>query len=578
MFKEIYKHLSRKRKKQLLILLFLTIFASISELISIVIVLPFLNAVTNLKSLYGMKYLKQYFDIDNTNSALLFITFSFCLITIFTGIIRLLLIWYQNKLSQVIGADFSAKIFKNTLHQPYLIQISRNSSDIISGVLNKSNSIVNSAILPFFVIFSSISIFIMILTTLLILNPIISLIIIFSFILIYLFIIKIFKNKVVNLGNLINTKQPIVLKVLQEGLGGIRDILIDGTQNVYYEIYRKADADVRKSQADLILIGQAPRYLLETLGMTLIALIAYFIAKNSNGTANVTVILGGFAIGALRLLPVLQQFYASWTNLKSGQQPCKDALKLLDQPLPEYLKNKDSIKPINFTNSIIFKDISFKYPNNNPLILDNLNFKIEKGNCIGIIGTTGCGKSTLLDILMSLLLPTNGNIIVDQTPITNLNYRSWQMQIAHVPQSIFLSDSTIAENIAFGVPLNNIDLIKVKDAAKRAKISNVIEDMEDGYNTIVGERGVRLSGGQRQRIGIARALYKSASVLVLDEATSALDGETEIEIMNSLNNLNSNLTIFIVAHRLTTLKSCDKIIELEHGRIKNILTYNQIKQ
>jgi ATP-binding cassette subfamily B protein len=179
---------------------------------------------------------------------------------------------------------------------------------------------------------------------------------------------------------------------------------------------------------------------------------------------------------------------------------------------------------------------------------------------------------------MSLLQPSKGTIIVDNTEITALNYRSWQMQIAHVPQSIFLSDSSIAENIAFGIPMKDIDMNKVIDSAKRAKISSVIEDMPENYYTFVGERGVRLSGGQRQRIGIARALYKSANVLVLDEATSALDGETEIEIMNSLNDLNNSLTIFIVAHRLTTLKSCNKIIELEKGKIKNILTYSQLEK
>ena len=581
MYKKIFTNITTRRKKQLAFLFLLTIIASISELISVWVVIPFLNVITNPEMLFNVSYIKSFtgiFEIKTPKELILPITIAFCTIMVITGLIRLFLIWYQNKLSQKIGADLSSKIFRNTLYQPYLVQISKNSSEVISGVINKSNTLVNSAILPLFVIFSSVLIFIMIFTALLIMNPMITFIIIIGFVIVYFFIIKLFKNKIIDFGALINKKQPTVLKVLQEGLGGIRDILIDGSQDIYCDIYKKADTDVRNAQANLILIGQAPRYLLETIGMVLIAIIAYFIYLRSNGTANVTIILGGFAIGALRILPILQQFYASWTSYKGGEQTCYDALELLDQPLPKYLNDNENVNRILFNESITLKNICFRYSEKTPFILDDLNFKIEKGSCIGIIGTTGCGKSTLLDILMSLLYPTSGSIFVDKTEITAYNYRSWQMQIAHVPQSIFLSDSSIAENIAFGIPMKDIDISKVIDSAKRAKISSFIEDMPENYYTFVGERGVRLSGGQRQRIGIARALYKSANVLVLDEATSALDGETEIEIMNSLNDLNNSLTIFIVAHRLTTLKSCNKIIELEKGKIKNILTYDQLEK
>jgi ABC-type bacteriocin/lantibiotic exporter with double-glycine peptidase domain len=578
MFKEIYKHLSRKRKKQLVLLLFLSIMASISELISVWVVLPFLNAMT-----YPDKYLSSNLivqirpavNITSTKDLILFITLIFCLITILSGSIRLFLIWFQNKLSQKIGADLSSNIFKNTLYQPYLSQISKNSSELISGVVNKSNAIVNSAIMPFFVIFSSVLIFLMILILLLLINPLITFFLIFGFFVLYFIIIQISKKKIVNFGNIINQKQPSVIKVLQEGLGGIRDILIDGSQNIYCEIYRNADSQVRNAQANLILIGQAPRYILESLGMVLIAVVAYSISKNSNGTANVTIILGGFAMGALRLLPVLQQFYGSWTSYKSGKQACYDAIELLNYSLPEYIDDKN-ILPLKFNESINLINIKFKYSNDLPFIFSDFNLKINKGDCIGIIGSTGCGKSTLLDIIMTLISPNEGNIMIDDTRLTPNNIRSWQSQIAHVPQSIFLSDTSIAENIAFGVPANLIDMNRVVDAAERAKISNLIENMAHGYNTLVGERGIRLSGGQKQRIGIARALYKRTNVLVLDEATSALDNTTEFEIMKSINDLDNNITIFIVAHRLTTLKMCNKIIELENGYIKNNLTYNQL--
>jgi ABC-type multidrug transport system fused ATPase/permease subunit len=578
MFKEIYKHLSKKRKKQLVLLLFLSIIASISELISVWVVLPFLNAMTYPGKLLNSNLIEEirpFVNITSTKDLILFITAFFCIITILSGSIRLFLIWFQNKLSQRIGADLSSNIFKNTLYQPYLSQINKNSSELISGVIHKSNAIVNSAIMPLFVIFSSSLIFLMILILLLILNPLITFFIIFGFFVLYFIIIQSSKKKIIQFGNIINKKQPSVIKVLQEGLGGIRDILIDGSQNIYCEIYRNADSQVRNAQANLILIGQAPRYILESLGMVLIAVVAYFISKNSNGTANVTIILGGFAMGALRLLPVLQQFYASWTSYKSGEQACYDAIELLNYKLPDYIDDKN-ILPLKFNKSINLINIKFKYSNDLPFIFNDFNFEINKGDCIGIIGSTGCGKSTLLDIIMTLVSPNEGDIMIDDTILTPNNLRSWQMQIAHVPQSIFLSDTSIAENIAFGVSAHLIDMNRVVDAAERAKISNLIEHMPDGYNTLVGERGIRLSGGQRQRIGIARALYKKTNVLVLDEATSALDNTTELEIMNSINDLNNNMTIFIVAHRLTTLKMCNKIIELDNGNIKNYLTYNQL--
>jgi ATP-binding cassette subfamily B protein len=266
------------------------------------------------------------------------------------------------------------------------------------------------------------------------------------------------------------------------------------------------------------------------------------------------------------MLPVLQQLFVSWTTLTGSKSSLIDSIELMDQPLPEFL-NAEYV-PIVFQNKIHLKNISFRYSEDSPWVLKELNLIINKGSKIGFMGTTGGGKSTLLDILMNLINPTVGQIFIDDNMLSSNNSRAWQAHIAHVPQAIFLSDSTIAENIAFGIPKNQIDYNLVYEAAKKAQIADIIESWETKYNTIVGERGIKLSGGQRQRIGIARALYKKADVLIFDEATSALDNDTETEVMKAINKLDSHLTIIMVAHRLSTLTNCDFVYEIVNNNIR----------
>jgi len=244
-------------------------------------------------------------------------------------------------------------------------------------------------------------------------------------------------------------------------------------------------------------------------------------------------------------------------------------LLLLEQPLPEYAEGPTT-DFIPFQKSIKLEELAFRYEESAPWVLKGVDFEIEKGTTVGFIGTTGSGKSTLLDVIMALLHPTKGRMRVDDDVITDKNHRGWQSHIAHIPQEVFLSDSTVAENIAFGVSATEIDYSLVEKAAIKAQIHETIVAWDKQYHTQVGERGVRLSGGQRQRIGIARALYKQVDVLILDEATSALDNETELAVMKSIYNTDNDITVIIVAHRLTTLKGCKRIVELEDGKIKRI--------
>lgn len=309
--------------------------------------------------------------------------------------------------------------------------------------------------------------------------------------------------------------------------------------------------------------------------MVLIALLAYVLFQQSDGASKAIPVLGALALGAQRLLPVLQQAYGAWTSILGGQASLQDVLELLDQPLPDYA-NQPPVEPQSFQQQIRLNNISFRYSPHSPWVLENINLTIFKGGRVGIIGATGSGKSTLLDIVMGLLQPTNGELKIDDQVITTGNHRAWQAHIAHVPQAIFLADSSIEENIAFGVPKDQIDHERVKLAARQARIADIIETWPQQYKTFVGERGIRLSGGQRQRIGIARALYKRADVIIFDEATSALDNETEQAVMQAIEGLSENLTILIIAHRLTTLKNCTQIVELTSTDGLRVRNYQDI--
>ena len=367
----------------------------------------------------------------------------------------------------------------------------------------------------------------------------------------------------------------IIVKSLQEGLGGVRDVLIDGTQKFYCQLYRNADLLLRRASGSTQFISGSPRYVMETIGMVLIAGLAYMLTQQQSGIATAIPILGALALGAQRLLPALQQAYSSYSLIKGSESSLEDVLDLLDQSLPEYT-NQPTPKAIQFDKEIKLTNLSFRYTQESPWVLKNINLSLKKGSRIGFIGSTGSGKSTLLDIVMGLLPATEGDLFIDQQPINDKSRRSWQMNIAHVPQNIYLSDNSIEENIAFGVSKDKIDHQRVRKAAQQAQIAQLIEQWQEGYQTFVGEGGVRLSGGQRQRIGIARALYKKASVLIFDEATSALDNETEREVMEAIKDLGGEMTVLIIAHRLTTLRNCDKVVKLGNNYALSVGSYQEM--
>lgn len=574
----LWRHFALNRKRQFWALILLMVIASLAEVISIGAVFPFLGALTNPEKallIIRNSSFGGYIKIQKPSDLLLPLTVIFCIASLMSGGIRLLLLWATMKFSFLVGADLSASIFRRTLYQPYSVHVSRNSSSIISGITSKVGSVIYHIITPLLSAISSGIILIFIIIALLSFEPFLTINAFIGFTIIYMGIVFISKNYLKNNSRIIAHEAKKLIQILQEGLGGIRDILIDGSQEIYCKEYIKSDSAMRAAQGSNQFIGNSPRYALEALGMILIAMLAYWLVQEPKGVENAIPVLGVLALGAQRLLPMLQQLYSSWSSIKGNEENLRDALLLLDQKIPADSELSSS-NPIKFESEITFKKVSFSYNGADGYILKNIDLNIQKGSKVGIIGATGSGKSTLTDIVMGLLRPSSGNLLIDGIAINQRNCHQWQLNIAHVPQSIYLADASIAQNIAFGVQEQLIDFDRVRRAAEQAKISELVDSWDMGYESNVGERGVQLSGGQRQRIGIARALYKKATVLILDEATSALDAQTEHSVMTEINNLDPNLTILIIAHRLETLKGCSQIVKISNGSIQRVGTYSEV--
>jgi len=562
------------------------VLASITEIISIGAVLPFLGILTAPEQIYQhslMQPVNNILNIVSSDQLLLPLTIAFILAALLAGTVRLALLYTMTRLSYATGADMSINIYRRTLYQDYSVHVARNSSEVINAMITKINTVTGGVISPTLNLISSTIIITAILGTLFAVDIAVALAASISFGALYFGVIRYTKKQLHENSQTIADQSTQMVKSLQEGLGGIRDVLIDGSQQFYCNLYRNADLLQRRASGNNAFIGQSPRYVMEAVGMTLIAGIAYTMSLREEGLTTAIPILGALALGAQRLLPALQQAYGAYSQLKGSHSSLQDVLNLLNQPLPQYTVQAEEDKmvaPIPFESEITLNNISFRYVtesiSNMPWVLKGINLKITKGSRIGFMGVTGSGKSTLLDIIMGLLPPTGGDLEIDGKPITIKNRRAWQVRIAHVPQNIYLSDSTIEENIAFGISKVNIDHQKVEKAATQAQLSELIEGWQEGYQTIVGERGIRLSGGQRQRIGIARALYKQANVLIFDEATSALDNETEQSVMEAIDSLGRDLTILIIAHRLTTLKGCEQIVRLDKNNIIDKGAYQEM--
>ena len=568
LLKALWEHVNSRRRKQFFLLIFLTLLTSLAEIVSLGAVLPFIGILIQPEKIFSsslaIKFL-EFFGFVGSADLVGPLAIGFAIAALIAGSLRIILLWLSMRLGNAMGADLSIEIYRRTLYQNYSVHISRSSSEIISGITQKVGTVTSVLISVVTAVISSF-LFISIMCTLIVINPFVAIIAIIIFGFAYLLISSLTRNRLISNSRSIAADQTQVVKALQEGLGAIRDVLLDGTQKVYCDIYQKAILQLQRANSENTFINQAPRFIMETLGMALIAMFVFFLSYRPSGVASALPILGMLALGAQKLLPLMQQLYGNWSVVIGSKAAFEEVLSLLDQSIASSY-DFAKYKPIKFEKSISFCNVSFKYQTNDPLILDRINIEIPKGSRIGFIGRTGSGKSTTIDILMGLLDPSSGAVLIDGKRLTAKNKIAWQALVAHVPQNIFLADSTIEENIAFGVPQDKINKKRVRYAAEQAQIADFIESKPEGYSAIVGERGIRLSGGQRQRIGIARALYKKASILIFDEATSALDNKTELSLMEAIDGLSKDLTLIIIAHRLSTLKKCSQLIKIEKGRI-----------
>jgi len=566
--KGLFSQLSPRRRWQLVLLVLLMLVGGFAEVVSIGLIVPFLAFLIEPLEAMQLTFVAQIaniFDLTDLNDLRWFFTVLFMVAAVVSGVMRFLVIWINTRITFSIGHEIGVEVYRRVIYQSYAVHVSRHSSEII-GAINKVEPITH-ILIGLLNGMSALLISISILVTLMIINPVFTAFTIIVLGGVYAVVMLLVKKRLEMNAEIISQTMNDRFKVTQEALGSIRDILLSHGQEYFRNLFNKTNWKYTTARASNLVIGPSPRFIVEALGVLLIAGFAYFAVMSTDGLNIMIPTLGAMALGAQRLLPNLQLIYIGVTNLKGQEKLIFDVVELLDQPTDEeYLSDLD---PLMFENQIVFENVSFQFQDDSPVVLKGLSFSIAKGQRIGFAGPTGSGKSTTIDLLMGLLLPSIGEISVDEIPLTGKARLQWQKNIAHVPQDLYLMDASFAENIAFCKAPDDIDLQRVEKAAKLAHIHDFIAEKPKGYQSLLGERGVQLSGGQRQRVGIARALYRRASVLVLDEATSALDTEMETAVMSSIEKIDRNITIIMIAHRISTLKNCDLIYQLGHGSITN---------
>lgn len=577
--RELFRTLTPQRRRHFYFVLALMFAGALAELATIGAVLPFLSLLADPDRIGRIPGLAAAFDAlgAGTNAQrLLAATALFILIAIVAALIRLQLTWSSQKFIFRVGHELALDIQRRILFQPYSFHINHNTSSLIAS-LEKIGTLVYYVLLQLMqaAIAAVISVFIIV--ALIYVDPFTALVSAAAFGLIYLMVSRLMRARLNRNSEIIGSTWDERVKIVQESLGGIRDVIIDSSQPVYLEAFRRIDDRFSAAKTNTAFIGAAPRFIIESLGMALIAVLAIVMAEREGGLAAALPILGALALGAQRLLPMLQQIYVSWSVAVGNRSLVNQVLELVRLPIDETTAHVGEVPPLPLGKQIRLEGVSFAYQSRRAAALEDVSLEIRRGQRVALIGKTGSGKSTLADLFMGLIEPTGGRITVDGVTLTRANRRNWQRSIAHVPQAIFLADASIARNIALGVPAAKVDRSRVIEAARRAQLDEFVATLPEGYDTFVGERGIRLSGGQRQRLGIARAIYKQAPVLVLDEATSALDDATEKAVMGALDQLgDEGRTIILIAHRLSTVAGADVVVRLENGRLVELGSYSEV--
>ncbi len=588
-------------RRNAIILFCLILVTGIMESVGVVSIMPFLSVLSDPDIIQTNAYLSYIYNawgFSGSQSFLLF-TGTLAFVVVVSGLTLNALTQYGlARFTQIRNYTISTRLLQGYLGRPYSWFLNRHSTDLGKTVLSEVQQVINGVLIPIAQFVANIVIATCLVITLLLINPLVA---VFAAVLLggaYFLVYTVLRKYLSRIGAERVKANQQRFQIAQEALGGIKEVKAAGLEAGYMNSFGKPARRFAECQAANIIIGQIPRFVLQALAFGgLLAIVLVMLATSDGELGQVLPVLGVFAFAGQRLLPALQKIYQNATTMRFGK-PALDALHAdLAEEKNEPLKSANDVAPLPLKQNIEFTNIGFTYPGAGRAAIHDLTLKIPANSTVGFVGSTGAGKTTLVDIIMALLPPDHGRLLVDGQPIfeeqknhapildnvdkvkcnTYNTLKQWQRALGYVPQQIFLADDSVSANIAFGVPAKEIDQAAVERASKIAELHEfVTQELSQGYETTVGERGIRLSGGQRQRIGIARAMYHDPDVLILDEATSALDNITERAIMDAVHNLSRKKTIILIAHRLSTVKKCDQIYLLEHGRLLAQGTYSEL--
>lgn len=582
MAKQLLLLLSEKQVKQFYLLQILVVIMAFTELLGIASIAPFMALVGDISLLEGTGFFARLYQMSGLTDPTEFLFFTGLLVltalTVST-IVSMYVTWRLSLYGASVGTEISDRLYTYYMQEDWQFHANGSSAQLTKQVSTETMRITNGIIQPLMRMNAKIVLTCFIAIAIIIYEPLIALFGLTIFIISYLLLYKLVRKKLTLNGQKLSDVATQRFRLMNEGFGGIKDVLLLDRSYDFINSFQESSVTFSRAQGVNLAISQVPRYFMELIAFgTMISLVLLLIKLYDGNLGQVLPILAVYALAAFKLLPALQQVYASVTQIK-GSVAAFDAVKRdLARSSESYIKNKANqlLQPITFRNQLDLKNIRFKYPGKDVAAVNGVDMTIPVNSVIGLVGSSGSGKSTLIDILLGLLIPQSGEIQVDNIEITSRNRRSWQDKLGFVPQSIFLSEGTIAENIAFGLPIASIDFEQIRKVIELSNLDELIKELPSGLDTRVGERGIQLSGGQRQRIGIARALYHGASILVFDEATSALDGITEKIIMDAIHNLSGEKTIIMIAHRLKTVQKCDIIYLMDKGNIVDQGTYQQL--
>ncbi|MDB9885284.1 ABC transporter ATP-binding protein/permease [Gammaproteobacteria bacterium] len=569
--KKLFSLLAESERSGLFKIQLLLIFMAIFELIGIASIFPFMALVGNQSILYEPGPIAEFFkfsQIADPNNFLMLLAVSVFLIILSSSLFSIFASWKLAMFGNKVGANIGNRLFCFYMHQPWLYHSDQNSSTLTSKIANESYRLTHFVINPVLLMNARLISAVCICTMLLIFNPLIAISGAFFFGSAYYLIFSFASFYLDRNGKIISHDTQARFRLMSEGFGGIKDTLLLGRQSKFIDRFKSVSNNIAHANGLTTTLISLPRYLVELLLLTAVILLVVFLLITNE--ENMLSILSVYALAGLKLLPAFQQVYSSLSLIKGNISAFTVLNKDLIASNPKNLATKiDPFenKKIQFLNTIKFKNISFSYPKEHIKVINEVSLTIKKNTCIGIVGSSGSGKSTTVDLLLGLLEPSEGEIVIDSKVLNKTNIRKWQNIVGYVPQDIYLSDLSIKENIAFGLPKIDISNEAIDQALELANLKDFVNSLPESANTVVGERGVQLSGGQRQRIGIARALYHEAEVLILDEATSSLDGLTEKSIMDNINSFTGKKTIIMVAHRLATVRNCDDIFLFHNGEI-----------